>query len=551
MLGALRPWLRGLRGPAKPDPYHRPPREQASPQAERVMTEILTRIARLQQKSGRIDLLREAGPPLVTEVPERDSAAEHLQHAVRVARRTGSLEALREALLRLEPHDIGVAWFDLAVTVMTVVGSLPADDMFDLIDALHTCPPEFGLGAVSAYAARKPLDTGPLPEVLWRLYDAQVDPDRRDAHRTAMLDFLALLEEDAATNGAGDGAARRIERIRRRHADRRHGRRHPKTAREVTTVPSPFLVVIQIRVDEEDAPSDLPYTMRQYSLRGFHYERNGAGPPVYRGSRSGPGLFTGDQLEARGRQFLADWREPAESARGVDKRVEFLLPHSLLGHPFELWPSGASRVPLSRSCQVVVRSLPRLRDSTIHDSWIRRWEGLDRGCTPGDALKRIGWICPDRPTADDPGEQPRGGARFLPAGKYPPLRLTDAADVERWLRKHADLACLGLGTPYDPHDPLIRDAVTDALLEDGIPAMVWRRVGGDPDHLLTALRGDGTPPALLAELPQYVQDARKRERRDSQAVGNQITLLWDDPTCVDSNQDHQMTGTRGTGGGAE
>jgi hypothetical protein len=388
-------------------------------------------------------------------------------------------------------------------------------------------------------AAGRPLDARTLPQVLFQLYDARVPSSDRDAPRRQLCDFLRLLTEEPEPSSR---LASLLASVLGREA-------------AASPAPAPVAaerqVVIQIRVEEEDAPSDLPYTQRRYSMRGFHYEGSGGERPDFHCSCDWPDFFTGDELGDCGRDFLADWHAREAGDWGPGKRVEFLLPDSLLGYAAETWPGGSSGVPLSRSCQVVVRSLRRYKDSSLHREWAQRWQALDRDCPPGDALERIGWMSPGSGIRADADEDVNSCSVTwsCPVSKYQPLLLTDAADVEHWLRINPDLACLGLGAPYDHQEPLMRDAVLDALLEDGIPVMVWRRDAGDPAHLLDALR-DGEPPALLAELPHSVLALRKRERRNPESLGKHITLLWDDPTCVFSTQDSQMSGTRRAGGGA-
>ncbi|MGF0171451.1 hypothetical protein ACQF36_13340 [Streptomyces sp. Marseille-Q5077] len=488
------------------------------------------------------------GHPL--HVPESPDAPTHLRAIVRACRDLTVLEALRDALLEVKGGDIGAEWFELAATVLiSPVHPLPADFMLDLISELRKEANGFGRAAVARYlserhTAGRPLDDRTLPKVLGRLHDARVPSADPAAPRADLLDFLRLL---AAEPGIGTPLASLL--ASELGKDGAHG---PAAVVADSAAHDRRRVIIQIRVEEENAPSDLPYTRRRYSLRGFHYESLGEAAPEFHCSWPSHEVFTGAELERCGHEFLANWRAQEPVDWGVHKRVEFLLPDSLLGYPAELWQNGLSDIPLSRSCQVVVRSLRRYKDSSLHLEWDRRWRALDRDCPPGDALKRIGWMSPAVTRGSEPGTatcesaDPAEADRSCPESTYPPLRLTDASDVEYWLRDHADLACLGLGAPYDPHDPLLRDAVVDALLEDGIPVMIWRRDAGDPAHLLDALRACKSP-ALLAELPHSVLEARKRGRRDQLSVGKQITLLWDDPTCVFTRQDSQMSGTLGAG----
>ncbi|MFH0519882.1 hypothetical protein ACHBTE_22260 [Streptomyces sp. M41] len=505
---------------------------------ERLLVETLADIPRLRSADDRLALLQETDPRLRDAVGEHRVTRDHLRAIVRTARRTNTLESLRDALLIAEPDDIGTEWFDLLVTVVTAPsGPLPARYLTGLVGELRERPQGFGRGAVFRYLAERqdaglPLENGTVARVLLQLYDAPRPAARPDDRRVQLLRFLGLLTQDPE---AGPKLLKTLSCV---------------TQPEALTPPpaetsAERQVIVQVRVEEEGPPSDLPYTRRMYSLRGFYYERHGRGRLVYRGSRALPGLFSGAEIDLYGPAFLADWQEWAQAGRGVSKRVEFLLPHSLLGHPTEAW-TGSADVRLGHTCQVVVRSLTRYKDSTVYDEWLRRWQALDRGCHPGDALRRIGWMGPDTTGEGTDGTKPW----VCPGSRYPSLRLTRAAQVADWLRDHADLSCLGLGTPYDHDDALIRDAVRDALLWDGVPVMVWRRDAGDPGTLLDVLR-DGAPPALLAQLPHSVHEARKRAPRDDLgSVHHQITLLWDDPTCVSTGQDEQMPGTRGAGEGA-
>ncbi|MFI7414957.1 hypothetical protein ACIBU0_40610 [Streptomyces sp. NPDC049627] len=518
---------------------------------DRQLLEFLLDVERLHQRENRHELLRlmgdflDLGRPF--EVPESSDTRTHLRAVVRAAReRPGALGALGEVVHEMEPDDIAAAWFRLMITVLTASnGPLPADLMLDIITEARNQPGDFE-AARSRYVAQRhstprPLNGTSLPQVLLQLYDARVPAADPAAPRRELLRFLRLLTEEPMK----PGLARLLASVLGPDPEglRASG---PETA----PADGERQIIIQIRVEEEGPPTDLPPAHRHYSLRGHYYERLGDNRPVHRGSQSLPDLFTGEELAARGRAFLAGWQEPTQMARGVSKRVEFLLPHSLLGHPAETWPGGVADVPISHTCQVVVRSLTRYKDSSVHDEWLHRWNALDRDCSPGDALDRIAWMGPGTPGGTTYAENPAAPPCSWPAGKYPSLRLTDPADVADWLEKHRDLSCLGLAAPYDHDDALIRDAVRDALLLDGVPVMVWRRDAADPEGLLEALR-NGQPPALLAELPHSVHHVRKRGgRRRAHGVHDQITLLWDDPTCVFSGQDQQMTGTRGADGGA-
>ncbi|NEB03214.1 hypothetical protein [Streptomyces sp. SID13726] len=508
------------------------------------MAAILVDIPRLQALQNRLDLVYDVGPKM-RDVVQHSRPLEHLTEIVRTSRRVRVLPELRDVLLKAERYDIGAHWFALAVTVLTVPGPLPVGYMLSLIDELRQLPPEFGMHTVDRYVieqrrADQPLDADGLPAALLALYDSQAAPAEPATRHARMVSFLDLLAQEAQAHEQGERLTGLLARV-----PGRRGEPAGLPAQERLPEGQESRAIIQIRVQEAGPPVEphLPFTRRTYFLRGFRYDDTGAGEPRFRRAMDPTEVFPGAELDRRGTEFLLAWQQHVEPGEGGVTRYEFLLPDELLGHPVELWPSS-SGVPLSYGCQVVVRSLTRYDDNLVHQQWARRWDALDRDCAPGDALKRIGWMSPEATNSPDMN-------RSCPPGRYPPLLLADGADVEDWLRDHKDLACLGLVAPYEPHDPLIRDAVRDALMYDGIPVIVWRRDAGDPGLLLDALR-DSCPPALLAQLPESVHGARQRRRRDPLNVGRHITLLWDDPTCVFVNQNSQLPGTRGagTGGGA-
>ncbi|MFD8005361.1 VMAP-C domain-containing protein [Streptomyces mirabilis] len=400
--------------------HHRAPRSRPPWHAERVLTKILLGIDWLHQSEHRADLLTAADPRLRDVTPERSRARDHLRAMVRVARHTGRLPSLRDALLSFQPDEHAAVLFDLAVTALTMPGALPTADMFDLIDELREFPPEFGAMTVSAYKSERraydrPLDAASLSRALLQLYDARVDPADPAAPRRNLMLFLRLLAEEPVPPGLGDALPRLTGRLVDRHGGT-SGRTDPAGAHVYGGTSAPDgtastepMVIIQIRVDEAGAPSDLPYTRQLYSLRGLIYEYVGGGEPVLKGpAKHLPGLITGAELEHRGRDFLIALHGADEVRRGARRRVEFLLPDSLLGHPFELWPSGPAEVPVGRGCQVVVRSVIRYRDRSVHEAWIDRWNRLDQDCSPGDAIERIGWLNPDNSAA-----RPRGENRIL------------------------------------------------------------------------------------------------------------------------------------------
>ncbi|MEV8226707.1 hypothetical protein AB0P41_11700 [Streptomyces sp. NPDC079167] len=181
----------------------------------------------------------------------------------------------------------------------------------------------------------------------------------------------------------------------------------------------------------------------------------------------------------------------------------------------ELWSVGPARRPLGHHHPVVVRSLERYIDAWLDpEPWRERWQALHAEGPDGNALDKIGW---------------------------PSLHFDKAEELIRWLIEHPDMACVGLTVSHDRLEPPVRDAIDDAIFTEGLPAMLWRRDGGDSADLLEALREHS--PNNLAELPDTVRRVRRSGRVSEQAdVRNNIVLLWDDPYCVDLDQDSPFPG---------
>ena len=141
--------------------------------------------------------------------------------------------------------------------------------------------------------------------------------------------------------------------------------------------------------------------------------------------------------------------------------------------------------------------------------------------------------------AESSGRGPGGDP--LDGIAWPPLDPLDAAGFTEWLIGRPELACLGLSVPYDRLADQLRAAVLDALFVEGVPVMVWRGDPGDPGELVGALRRHA--PERLRDLPEAVHRCRRHGRTAGAAdVSNSITLLWDDPDCVDADQDLPYAG---------
>ncbi|TMQ92385.1 trypsin-like peptidase domain-containing protein [Actinomadura soli] len=183
--------------------------------------------------------------------------------------------------------------------------------------------------------------------------------------------------------------------------------------------------------------------------------------------------------------------------------IEFAVPESWLGKPFEQWyVDPRNKIPMRRY-PVVVRDVERLRpDSIRRDQAHHRWKLLNaRGRSDPHPI---------------PCDEPRKGS-----------------DFQDWLEAHVDFCVLVYGSRP------VKSRLT-AALNNGIPVMLWTRTPCDaPSHgdcrghrvldELTAAVGDKHP----GDLPQVALALRKEALvapKDKPHCGRDLTLLWDDPS---------------------
>ncbi|MFG2005781.1 hypothetical protein ACGFNU_42200 [Spirillospora sp. NPDC048911] len=184
----------------------------------------------------------------------------------------------------------------------------------------------------------------------------------------------------------------------------------------------------------------------------------------------------------------------------ADWMIEFAVPESWLGRPFEEWyVEREHRLPMGMY-PVVVRDVERLRpDSIRRDQAHRRWR----------VLRERGRSEPERVGCD----APRAKSAF-----------------QNWLMANADVCVLVYGARP------AKSWVT-AALNTGIPVMAWPRTrcsaaGCTGRHQLDALadavagRHPDRLPALVMELRKQALVAPAHEPH----CGRELTLLWDDPS---------------------
>jgi hypothetical protein len=186
-----------------------------------------------------------------------------------------------------------------------------------------------------------------------------------------------------------------------------------------------------------------------------------------------------------------------------DWMIEFAVPESWLGKPFEQWYLDRPNRIRMRQRPVVVRDVDRLRPGSI-----RRLQAHDRW----KLLNARGRSEPRQIRCDDP----RRGRQF-----------------QDWLEGHVDFCVLVYASRP------VKSRLT-AALNNGIPVMLWTRTPCDaPTHddcrghrvldALTAAVGDTHP----GDLPQVALALRKEALlapKDKPHCGRDLTLLWDDPS---------------------
>ncbi|MFF6835264.1 hypothetical protein ACFY84_25860 [Streptomyces sp. NPDC012438] len=492
-------------------------REPWSRAANDLLVDILMSFADISRTEFRNQLLGHISadlrcPEFGGGVPESPQARTHVRSMLTAAGTRSDppavLEALCDTLQSLTPYDAAVVW--LRVTVLSVAEDkpLPADTMVPLIRALwqlkpqprpqHLIPYTAGAGRGLSLAG----DNATLPEVLERI------ADRGDDQGPALLArFLGSFARDTLSQHHAN-----LEPVR--SLLERTGLAADHNVPE--TVSSDHRLIIQIRLEPGDAPH---IEDARYEVHASYYWQPRAGGRFSRVAQlADPVSLRKSELTAFGSRCLSAWAELADelsNAPSHPKRIEFILPAPLLGHPADLWVTGATRQSLGHQHPVVVRSRERYIDSLLSKQpWISRWNHLRQADGETDALDLIGW---------------------------PAISTGKPTEFTSWIIERPTLACLGLQQPYERLTAPMREAVDGAMFTDGVPAMLWVRDPGEPDTLMEALRQH--KPDHLTDLPDIVHQCRRQGRSaGDDDVRNHITLLWEDPDCVDSNQDHRFAG---------
>ncbi|MFJ7245088.1 hypothetical protein ACIQWA_10605 [Kitasatospora sp. NPDC098652] len=501
--GGRPPWAGGEPGTHLAAPFE---------EAEGLLADILFGFRGMQRREFRQGVLETMGRSPSSkhfhlDVKEADTAREHvleILRSIRCARDPRAvLGSLREALRDHDPYGGALPWLEVTVLALTAETGLPAGVLLRAITLLRTLDPAPGPHRLllhvppNAPGRHRVDERTTLPEVLTRLLDHFGGPDA--GHALAFLDSLAR-DQDLLL-------------------------RHPRLADLGTLLsslpvarPTPpekaaARLIVQIRLEPE-TPEHIE--AGRYHLRASCYRQPLAGGPIERlHDLVATDSLALEDLVAEGSARLAGW-QTLVSELGRHKRspvrIEFLLPRELLGHSAELWSPTLDGRRIGLLHPVVVRYLDRYINPWLQtEAWYDRWEHLFADTLDCEAVDRIGW---------------------------PPLHPERVADLPGWLDGRPTVACLGLDTPYDELDPRVRAAVLDAVEIDGVPAMLWRRSPGAPTDVVDALRRDR--PRSLAHLPEAVHRHRKVTRQAPAQDG--VTLFWDDPNCLDPDQDAGFPG---------
>lgn len=187
--------------------------------------------------------------------------------------------------------------------------------------------------------------------------------------------------------------------------------------------------------------------------------------------------------------------------------VEFILPRRLLNHPVDRWEfdRGSFPRPLGIQYPVVVRSLERLLDRSLHDAWRRKSRWLaEHGYRPDPAAV---WCVLQPPPTN-------------PVALYAQLTQDDRT------------ICLALPFPPAEAGPPGGDEFA-AGLAAGMPVIVWSREPTDPVGFCTTVR-DVLANEGVAEIARRLlwlrRNAMKTMNKGQQGpnLAPQVGLLWDD-----------------------
>ncbi|GAB3251968.1 VMAP-C domain-containing protein [Kineosporia babensis] len=296
--------------------------------------------------------------------------------------------------------------------------------------------------------------------------------------------FLEILRErlDESTNrqvrlltrelSRAWGCTDQLERLRARHG--------------AQALPTARVVVLTLVVSPDPQDADL------FTLHSFQrWDEEGAAPV------SGPDVqVRRDELSTAVDAVIMQAEETW--ARGsADLTIEFVLPLSLINEPVEWWPKDLANPPATNLAlyhTVVLRSFERLRRTTWHRVWQRKWERLQA------RQGQVHWAAdPDR--ADH-------------------IRLLEAELVAE--------ECVGVVLSGPPRSGPGSQELMVAL-RAGVPLILWHR-GAALDSEIRSVMSKVLQTPL--QTPQAVALVRRQvaglqAQEQDRHPARQLSLLWD------------------------
>jgi hypothetical protein len=213
-----------------------------------------------------------------------------------------------------------------------------------------------------------------------------------------------------------------------------------------------------------------------------------------------------EQLRYGGEGMLEKFHEILRCNGAGVVEVEFFLPISAINLDVDMWRVGHGKhKPLVgyRFC-VVIHSSDRLNDSMFHEAWKQRWEALSQS-NGGESVRWLRWADEVPPTGD-----------LIP-------KLRDYDVLTAMFAERVALCCLGLHQSSAQLDMQVTVAT-----QAGVPALLWRRDGGDVSRLRELLSGLAAR-GRLTELPAEVTALRRDAAGEQDDhPGRHLSLIWDD-----------------------
>jgi hypothetical protein len=411
----------------------------------------------------------------------------------------GALALLPEAIASVDGETWLVQRFRALVAIHQPPPILTDDERREIVEAAATLDErlfaELSQLAVGRLGQRVRPPADDLDAVLRELEEAVSDPDARPPLMGFFDDILALIS----------GSTRRDIRQLAESVSRRMGVRTPAITGHAAPprgkYPDQLRRAYFVVLIDTDAIDNSRYLFKAWLVTWQHRRNGETGwnwEPVARPQER----FRWEQIEAEIDEVLA--RLARRNATIGDLMVEFIVSRPLLDREYDRWLVAAPGVrnALGVHYPVVVRDLPRMRNSLIRSPWHARCRGLRE---QGQHV-RANAVAYERLT--HPYEAEHLHARLLRDATYPMCLVLFVSAEEA--AKHVQVA-------------------VGAAVTAGLPVVVWCR------DRAAASRFDSFMPEVLmarsvSNLPELVWELRRdaaSEGGSPEHLGLHLTLLWD------------------------